>query len=109
MSRMSWDEGFAHRYDEWAAHMTDDVAFYVGLARQADGPLVELAVGTGRVAIPVAQATGRPPFGARGTQAPVEGGCGPRASCWTGARGSARGCSCWPLAGVAGHGHGHDA
>jgi hypothetical protein len=48
---VSWDEGFAHRYDEWAAHMTEDVAFYVGLARQADGPLVELAVGNGRVAI----------------------------------------------------------
>ena len=39
--------------------MTADVAFYVELARRADGPLVELAVGSGRVAIPVAQATGR--------------------------------------------------
>jgi ubiquinone/menaquinone biosynthesis C-methylase UbiE len=39
--------------------MTADVPFYVELARQADGPLVELAVGNGRVAIPVAQATGR--------------------------------------------------
>ena len=39
--------------------MTEDVAFYVGLAREADGPLVELAVGNGRVAIPVAQTTGR--------------------------------------------------
>jgi SAM-dependent methyltransferase len=39
--------------------MTDDVAFYVQLAREADGPLVELAIGNGRVAIPVAQATGR--------------------------------------------------
>ena len=56
---MSWDEAFAHRYDEWSAHMTADVAFYVALARQADGPLVELAIGNGRVAIPVAQATGR--------------------------------------------------
>ena len=36
-----------------------DVPFYVGLARDADGPLVELAVGNGRVAISVAQATGR--------------------------------------------------
>lgn len=60
---MSWDEGFAYRYDEWAAHMTEDVAFYAGLARQADGPLVELAVGNGRVAIPVAQATGRTVIG----------------------------------------------
>jgi ubiquinone/menaquinone biosynthesis C-methylase UbiE len=56
---MSWDEAFANCYDEWAAHMTEDVAFYVGLARSARGPLVELAVGNGRVAIPVAQATGR--------------------------------------------------
>ncbi|MGI5286753.1 class I SAM-dependent methyltransferase [Nonomuraea polychroma] len=39
--------------------MTADVAFYVDLAREADGPLVELAVGNGRVAIPVARATGR--------------------------------------------------
>ena len=60
---MSWDEEFARRYDEWAAHMTEDVAFYVGLALAADGPLVELAVGNGRVASPVAQATGRPVVG----------------------------------------------
>src|SRR5919108_3339929 len=56
---MSWDEAFAERYDEWSAPMTADVAFYVELAGQADGPLVELAIGTGRVAIPVAQATGQ--------------------------------------------------
>jgi SAM-dependent methyltransferase len=56
---VSWDESFSERYDEWAAGMTEDVGFYVELARQADGPLVELAVGNGRVAIPVAQATGR--------------------------------------------------
>jgi SAM-dependent methyltransferase len=60
---MSWDEGFARDYDAWAAHMTADIAFYVALAREAEGPLVELAVGTGRVAIPVAQATGRPVIG----------------------------------------------
>jgi SAM-dependent methyltransferase len=56
---MSWDEAYADRYDEWSAHMTADVPFYVGLARAADGPLVELAIGNGRVAIPVAQATGQ--------------------------------------------------
>src|SRR3954468_19655019 len=56
---MSWDEAFARRYEEWSAHMTEDVPFYVELAREADGPLVELAVGNGRVAVPVAQATGR--------------------------------------------------
>jgi SAM-dependent methyltransferase len=44
--------------------MTEDVPFYVELAREApDGPIVELAVGTGRVAIPVALETGRPVIG----------------------------------------------
>ncbi len=57
--RMSWDEGFADRYEEWSAHMTADVAFYIELAIKAGGPLVELAIGNGRVAIPVAQATGQ--------------------------------------------------
>ena len=56
---MSWDEAFSRRYDEWSAHMTADVAFYVELARKANGPLVELAIGNGRVAIPVAHTTGR--------------------------------------------------
>jgi SAM-dependent methyltransferase len=60
---MSWDEAFARRYDEWSAHMTEDVVFYVDLARAAEGPIVELAVGNGRVAIPVAHATGRPVIG----------------------------------------------
>jgi SAM-dependent methyltransferase len=55
----SWDEAFSERYEEWSAAMTADIAFYVRLAREADGPLVELAVGNGRVAVPVAQATGR--------------------------------------------------
>src|ERR671933_4266 len=56
---MSWDEAFANHYEVWSAHMTADVAFYVDLARAAKGTLVELAIGNGRVAIPVAQATGR--------------------------------------------------
>jgi SAM-dependent methyltransferase len=56
---VSWDEAFSHRYDEWSAGMTADIAFYVELASETDGPLVELAVGNGRVAIPVARATGR--------------------------------------------------
>jgi ubiquinone/menaquinone biosynthesis C-methylase UbiE len=56
-------DAFAPIYDDWASHMTEDVDFYVSLAREADGPLVELAVGSGRVAIPVATATGRPVLG----------------------------------------------
>src|SRR5580765_5260254 len=55
----SWYDAWADRYDERSSGVAADVLFYVGLARDADGPLVELAVGTGRVAIPVAQATGR--------------------------------------------------
>jgi SAM-dependent methyltransferase len=60
---VSWDEAFAEHYEEWSAEMTADVAFYVALAREADGPVVELAIGNGRVAIPVAQAIGRPVIG----------------------------------------------
>jgi SAM-dependent methyltransferase len=56
---VTWYEGFAERYDEWSARMTADVGFYVELAAETEGPLVELAVGNGRVAIPVARATGR--------------------------------------------------
>ncbi|HLJ67775.1 MAG TPA: class I SAM-dependent methyltransferase [Chloroflexota bacterium] len=43
--------------------MTADIPFYVELARQAPGPIIELAIGNGRVAIPVAQATGRTVIG----------------------------------------------
>ena len=57
--RVSWDEAFADRYDEWSEPMKADVPFYVALANEANGPLVELAVGNGRVAIPVALETGR--------------------------------------------------
>jgi SAM-dependent methyltransferase len=56
---MSIYDGFAPIYDAWSADMTEDVDFYVDLAREADGPIVELAVGTGRVAIPIAERTGK--------------------------------------------------
>jgi SAM-dependent methyltransferase len=56
---VSWDERFSQRYDEWSVTMTADVPFYVDLARETDGALVELAVGNGRVAIPIALATQR--------------------------------------------------
>lgn len=57
----SWDEAFADGYEEWSAHITADIPFYTGLARQAAGHglILELAVGNGRVAVPVAQATGQ--------------------------------------------------
>jgi ubiquinone/menaquinone biosynthesis C-methylase UbiE len=48
-------EGWADVYDVWTS-TTDDVGFYTELAREAGGPVVELGVGNGRVAIPVALA-----------------------------------------------------
>jgi len=69
---MSWYEAFSLRYDEWAADMTADIDFYVRLAREADGPLVELAVGNGRVAIPVGRATGRRVIGLDSSPAMLE-------------------------------------
>jgi SAM-dependent methyltransferase len=60
---MSGYEGFAPIYDDWAADMTDDVDFYVELAREAEGPVVELAAGTGRISIPIAERTGKAVIG----------------------------------------------
>jgi SAM-dependent methyltransferase len=60
---MSQYDPFAEIYDEWSEQMTEDVAFYIHLAREAEGALVELAVGNGRVAIPVARETGRKVIG----------------------------------------------
>src|SRR4051812_7439526 len=68
----SWPEDFAVAYEEWSAHMTHDVPFYVALAREANGPLVELAVGNGRVATPVALATGRTVVGVDSSPAMLE-------------------------------------
>jgi ubiquinone/menaquinone biosynthesis C-methylase UbiE len=65
--------GFAAVYDRWAADRTEDISFYVELAREADGPVVELAVGTGRVAIPVARAIGRRVIGIDRSPAMLEG------------------------------------
>jgi SAM-dependent methyltransferase len=69
---VSYPEAFAERYDDWAADMTEDVPFYVELARAADGQVVELAVGTGRVAIPVAKAIGRTVVGIDSSPAMLE-------------------------------------
>ena len=54
---MSGYDTWAPVYDAWAADMTADVAHYVSLAREADGPIVELMVGSGRVAIEVVRET----------------------------------------------------
>ena len=57
---MSAYDAFAEVYDDWTGPIgDDDVDFYVSLAAEARGPVVELAVGNGRVAVPIALRTGR--------------------------------------------------
>lgn len=46
----------ARIYDPWSASVREDIGFYVDRALASGGPVVELAVGTGRIAIPTAQA-----------------------------------------------------
>jgi len=69
---MSEYDSWAPVYDAWAADMTDDVAHYVSLAREADGPIVELMVGSGRVAIEVVRETGKPVLGIDSSPAMLE-------------------------------------
>src|SRR5919198_993235 len=47
-------DAIASLYDPWSRSVTEDIGFYVEEARAAGGPIVELGVGTGRVAIPTA-------------------------------------------------------
>lgn len=49
-------DGIAELYDDWSRRVTEDVEFYVEEARAAGGPVVELGVGTGRIAVPTALA-----------------------------------------------------
>src|SRR2546423_122868 len=43
-------------YEQWAEPQKDDIEFYVKRATSVRGPVVDLGVGTGRVAIPIARA-----------------------------------------------------
>jgi len=43
--------------------MTADIEFYRKLAQRVTGPIVELAIGDGRVAIPIAESLGVPIIG----------------------------------------------
>jgi SAM-dependent methyltransferase len=43
-------------YDPWSRSVVEDVGFYVDHALASGGPVVELAVGTGRIAVPIAEA-----------------------------------------------------
>lgn len=46
----------ARIYDPWSRSVVEDVDFYVEEALASGGPVVELAVGTGRIAVPTAKA-----------------------------------------------------
>jgi SAM-dependent methyltransferase len=47
-------DDIAQLYDPWSRSVVEDVGFYVEESVAAGGPVVELGVGTGRIAIPVA-------------------------------------------------------
>jgi SAM-dependent methyltransferase len=49
-------DAIARLYDPWSASVVEDISFYVDEALASGGPVVELGVGTGRVAIPTAMA-----------------------------------------------------
>jgi SAM-dependent methyltransferase len=47
-------DAIAEFYDPWSASVTEDVGFYLEEARSSGGPVVELGVGTGRIAVRIA-------------------------------------------------------
>jgi SAM-dependent methyltransferase len=49
-------DSIAAIYDPWSRSVTEDIDFYVDAAVSSGGPVVELAVGTGRIAVPTAAA-----------------------------------------------------
>jgi SAM-dependent methyltransferase len=49
-------DAIAEIYDSWSRSVTEDVPFYVEEARGAARRVVELGVGTGRIALPIARA-----------------------------------------------------
>jgi len=56
ISAVSAYDAIARLYDPWSRSVVEDVAFYVETAIESGGPVVELGVGTGRIAVPVASA-----------------------------------------------------
>ncbi|MBA3365849.1 MAG: class I SAM-dependent methyltransferase [Actinobacteria bacterium] len=53
---MSGYDAIADLYDPWSRSVVEDVAFYTEEAACAGPPLLELGVGTGRIAVPIAAA-----------------------------------------------------
>jgi SAM-dependent methyltransferase len=53
---MSAYDKIARLYDPWSRSVVEDVSFYVAEAVRSGGPVLELGVGTGRIALPIAAA-----------------------------------------------------
>jgi SAM-dependent methyltransferase len=53
---MALYDHIASIYDPWSLSVTEDVEYYVAEALAAGGTVLELAVGTGRIAVPIARA-----------------------------------------------------
>jgi SAM-dependent methyltransferase len=56
MAPSSVYDAIAHLYDPWSRSVVEDISFYVEEAVRSGGPVLELGVGTGRIAVPTAQA-----------------------------------------------------
>ena len=56
ITRVSSYDAIARLYEPWSRSVTEDVAFYVEEASDAEPPVVELGVGTGRITVPIAAA-----------------------------------------------------
>jgi SAM-dependent methyltransferase len=64
-------DAIARIYDPWSHSVVEDIDFYVEEALASGGPVVELACGTGRIAVPVAEA-GIPVIGVDGSHGMLE-------------------------------------
>ena len=68
--RTTYGDGFADVYDDWYSDLTDTDATVARLSGLAgEGPVLELGVGTGRIAIALASATGAPVVGLDASEA----------------------------------------
>jgi len=64
-------DAIASLYDPWSRGVVEDIGFYVEEAVASGGPVVELGVGTGRIAIPTA-AAGVPVIGVDSSRGMLE-------------------------------------
>ena len=55
-TRVSVYDNIARLYDPWSRSVVEDVSFYVDEATRSGGPVLELGVGTARIAVPIAAA-----------------------------------------------------